>query len=213
VSTPDIALILAAGAAERFGRPKQLARFEGDTLVVRAVRCAEEAGLEPIVVLGAHREVVEDALHDRVRRVEHHGWREGMGSSIAAGTYGALAGERTPGAVLVMTCDQPLVEPIDLRALLEACHRPGVEAAAALYEGVRGVPACFGPPCFDELCELGGDRGARDILRGERYRIAEVEIPAAARDIDTLAELEALGGASTAPNRDTPCFPTDERGR
>ena len=50
------AIIIAAGSSSRLGQPKQLLIFEGETLLQRAIRIAEEAGASPVlVVLGAHR--------------------------------------------------------------------------------------------------------------------------------------------------------------
>src|SRR5213078_4433048 len=45
------AVVLAAGGSSRFGRPKQLLTFHGETLVRRAVRAAAEAGCNPVIVV------------------------------------------------------------------------------------------------------------------------------------------------------------------
>ena len=52
------AVILAAGASRRLGQAKQLVKLDGEPLLRRAVRIADEVGCQPIiVVLGfeAHR--------------------------------------------------------------------------------------------------------------------------------------------------------------
>ncbi len=47
------AVVLAAGASRRLGRPKQMVEMGGETLLERAVRVAVEAGLEPVCGGGA----------------------------------------------------------------------------------------------------------------------------------------------------------------
>src|SRR5579875_3651327 len=45
------ALVLAAGASRRLGRPKQNVVLAGQTLLHRTVTTAQEAGLDPIIVV------------------------------------------------------------------------------------------------------------------------------------------------------------------
>ncbi|MFB6374639.1 MAG: NTP transferase domain-containing protein [Bradymonadaceae bacterium] len=190
----DPGIILAAGAARRFGGPKQLARLGGETLLARVVRSVESAGLAPIVVLGARRARVASELEETCRRVEAEDWSEGMGASIrrAAETVEAPSTDR----LVLISCDQPLVTADDLERLYEQCR--SADAAAAAYDGVLGVPACFDADQLDRLRQLGGDEGARRLLRGDDLRIRAVPMPAAASDVDTPADLRAL--RETRPN-------------
>ena len=57
MKTPIAAIVLAAGASSRLGQPKQLLVHGGETLIERAIRLANEAGVTPVLaVLGAHYE-------------------------------------------------------------------------------------------------------------------------------------------------------------
>ena len=58
------AVILAAGESSRFGRPKQLLRFRGKSLVRRVVEAAKQAGCSPIVVVtGGDAEDTKESPH------------------------------------------------------------------------------------------------------------------------------------------------------
>src|SRR5689334_9322503 len=98
-------VVLAAGASSRLGRPKQLVEWRGETLVHRAARLAVESGLGPVrVVTGARAEDVSRAVAALpVTCVHNPRAEEGIASSIRQG----LTGVDT--AVLVLTCDQPLL--------------------------------------------------------------------------------------------------------
>jgi molybdenum cofactor cytidylyltransferase len=154
-----VALLLAAGASRRLGRPKQTVVFEGETLLDRATRIAGEVADEVVVVT---RENNPDA-------------DEGMASSIRAGLR--LAGE--PSRILILLCDQPRVTAAHLRALL-AVDAPIV---ATGYAGIAGVPAVFDARFVPELLALRGDVGARSII--ERHGAQVVPFENAAFDVDT----------------------------
>jgi len=83
VSLP--AIILAAGASRRLGRPKQLVRLGGESLLRRTVRAA--LACDPVlVVLGSQAEAMAaDLAGLPVIQVLNRDWEEGMASSIRAG--------------------------------------------------------------------------------------------------------------------------------
>ena len=184
-------LILAAGAARRFGRPKQLAEYARQPLVCRAVETVRVASLRPVVVLGAHRDEVEHALDGDCRRVVAADWDEGMGASIRCGVR-SLRDDVERFAILA--CDQPLVMADDLRRLVEAGR--GCDVAAAAYDGVVGVPACFDARLRERLEQLVGDRGAGPMLRSSELEVCEVSMPGAAADVDTPSDLAGLQASS-----------------
>ena len=114
---PVAALVLAAGASTRMGRPKQLALLKGRPLlehVLGALSTSTDDGptddgpVDAVVVaLGAAADEVEGRLdlHGATPlRVE--GWRGGMGEVLARALEDL--GDRF-GAVVVCLGDQPLV--------------------------------------------------------------------------------------------------------
>ena len=153
-----VAIVLAAGASRRLGRPKQSVVFEGETLLDRATRIAGEVADEVIVVT-------------RERNPEAD---EGMASSIRVGV--SLAG--ADARLLILLCDQPRVTAAHLSALI-AVDAPIV---ASGYAGIAGVPAVFAPELAAELLALRGDVGARSII--ERHGAVVVPFEDAAFDVD-----------------------------
>src|SRR5438045_3195305 len=81
------AVILAAGASSRLGKPKQLLGFRGHSLLRRAAEAALSAGCQPVVVvLGACLEPsVRELAGLPVQVVENREWQEGIGSSVRTG--------------------------------------------------------------------------------------------------------------------------------
>ena len=182
------ALILAAGASRRLGRPKQLVLHQGSTLLRRAVAAASPCS--PIlVVTGCQAEAMAAELQGlAVTIVPNPDWEEGMASSIRAG-LGALP-EGSEG-VLLLVCDQPDLDAALVGRILAAWH--GAPVACA-YAGVRGIPALLPAAAFPRLLALRGDRGARDLLKGAD--VVEVPFPEGAWDVDEPGDLARQGGAA-----------------
>ena len=185
------AVVLAAGASTRFGSPKQLVRLAGRPLLHTAVtRAAEVAGNALIVVLGAGAAELAPLLkHSPGSIVVNQDWREGIASSIRAAV--ARLPQTCAGVMLVLA-DQAGVTADDLKRLAGTWRKQPQYIAAALYEGVCGVPAIFPRSIFRELSELRGDTGARVLLRRNTDRIVRVPMPSAALDVDTPEDLLAI---------------------
>lgn len=188
-------IVLAAGAATRFGGPKQLVRIDGRPLLHTVVaRAAEVTGTAVTVVLGAYAAELAPLLgHTLASIVINREWREGLASSIRAGVM------RLPGAcsaVLLLLADQPLVSPEDLRRLTGAWRRQPLYIAAASYAGTIGVPAIFPRWAFASLAGLRGDVGARALLRRHPDRSVRVPMESAALDLDTPEDLLRIKSGS-----------------
>ena len=177
------AVVLAAGASTRLGELKQLACLGKETLLERAVRVAREAGCSPVlVVLGAeHAQVLRNSQLGDAMPVINDEWDEGMASSIRLGVRTLVSVGKDAEGVLLMTCDQPAVTAEHLHALMKRD-----EVTASLYAGRRGVPAYFPADEFQELTELRGAAGARDLLRSANCE----ELAGGELDVDTVEDLE-----------------------
>jgi len=157
-------IILAAGAASRFGSPKQLLDYHGQPFVRRVAETALNAGLWPVIVVtGAYAEAVEAALTGLpVQIVRNAGWQEGQAASIRAGVSAACAAQ--VGAALFLLADQPQVTPEVIRALVEH-HARRLDAVTAPYVfDQRANPVLFDAVTFDALSALSGEQGGRTIF-------------------------------------------------
>jgi molybdenum cofactor cytidylyltransferase len=194
-SSPRCGLvILAAGASRRMGSPKQLIEIDGRPLLVRAIEAALAAPVWPVVVvLGANAVAIRPVIgHLPVLVVENPAWSEGMASSIREGVATLRQFSRTLDAAVLALCDQPGFSAATVESLLAAHRATGRGIVAARYAGRLGAPALFAREHFAALTALTGEEGARDLLNADPARVAAVELPELARDLDTPADLEGL---------------------
>lgn len=175
------AVVLAAGASRRLGRPKQSVLFAGETLVQRTVRTAQNAGLAPVIIVT--RKAAEHlgfAISQHVIIAVNSEADEGIASSIRSG-IAAASSTSVAGAVL-LTCDQPALHAAHLRALIEDLRR----VTGSRYAGSIGIPAFFPAQLFPSLLQLRGDTGARSLLQTAHT----IEADELSLDIDTDEDLE-----------------------
>jgi molybdenum cofactor cytidylyltransferase len=186
------AIILAAGASRRLGRPKQLVRIGDETLLGRTLRVVTESGASPIfVVLGAHREIISasvDLIGAQV--VVNPDWEQGMASSIQAGVAALVYRLPLADSVLLLVCDQPRLTAQHLCQLVAATGDGAIVASA--YAGIAGIPAVFPAGEFSKLLGLRGDVGARSLLRNPDGRLLTVEFEGGDVDVDTPTDLESI---------------------
>lgn len=185
-------VLLAAGASERLGQPKQLLRFGHQTLLGKMAEVALSAHLGPVVaVLGAFYEKTVAALHGPgVEMVKNEDWATGMGGSIACGVCHVQAQHPAAARVLILLCDQPFVTPELLTRLVEKQQSSGALIVASSYGGTVGPPALFNQQLFGELAALHGKQGAKVVIRNHLDSLAEVPFPDGAVDIDTMEDWE-----------------------
>lgn len=187
------AIILAAGASTRMGEPKQLLPVTGHPLIIRAVEAALASAAWPVVVVvGAHAEKIRPLLaHHPVLIAENAAWIEGMASSLRTGIATLQQFSRSLNAAVVALCDQPAFSARVIDQLVSAQARTGRSIVASHYNGRNGAPALFLREHFAALATLTGEAGARDLLNSSPEKIATVDLPEMATDLDTPADYAA----------------------
>jgi molybdenum cofactor cytidylyltransferase len=191
-------ILLAAGQSRRFGGDKQLAKFQGKTLLRRSAESLVESNLWPrVVVLSGHDTIVEQRHRAELEGLDvqvaiNPEPERGMSGSVRIGLRAVLntADAHDVSGVIITVCDQVLCSSEHLRALESVALESGSEIVASGYSEVAGVPAYFARAMFAELEELEGEQGAGTLIRARREGCHVVAFPDGAVDIDTLDDLE-----------------------
>lgn len=186
------AVVLAAGRSTRMGTPKLLLALGGRSVLRHVIDHARGSRCDGIVVVvgDAADRVAAEARGPGVRIVVNERYREGMGTSLAAG-ISALAPDCE--AAVVLLGDQPYVTAAVIDALIDAHRTTGKPIVASRYGDGMGAPALLGRPLFADARRLGGDAGARLLIQRYPDQVAEVPLSAAAAvDIDTPEEFARL---------------------
>jgi molybdenum cofactor cytidylyltransferase len=199
--TPRVGcIVLAAGAARRFGGDKLIAPLRGKPVLQYAVDAACGArALSCTLVVGDGAARLLAAVDPRRCAVIVNGdWRTGIASSIRCG----LRAHHDDDACIIMTGDTPLITSADLDRLIAAWG--ATSSIVALRAGdVWGAPVLFPRGDFAKLRSLEGDAGAKRYAAQQRQRLAFVDAsdPNAFADVDTRDDLRRLSGPGTRRTR------------
>ncbi|MFY9509482.1 MAG: nucleotidyltransferase family protein [Rubrivivax sp.] len=189
-------VVLAAGQGRRFlaARHKLEQPLGASTVLGSTLANAIQTRLPVLVVTTAALAplVTAQVAHRDTVVVSDIDTRRGMGHSIAAGV---LERAGSPGW-LILPGDMPLVRPSTLLAVASRLEQNPV--AYAQHRGRRGHPVGFSAELYSELVALTGDEGARRLIARYPGVAAEVDDPGVLVDVDTVADLDALGSASAA---------------
>ena len=187
-----IAVVTAAGSAERFGGRKLLALVDGEPLLDRTIRSLLEGGAsEVIVVVGtADRAALErdvNAMNDaRVRPVENPDPARGMFSSIQEGVVTASG-----DALVVLPGDMPFVRPETVRLLIDR-HRESGAIVSPRYRGKRGHPVVLPMRLRDEIRTTPTSANLHEVIKRHADTRVDLDLddPGIVRDVDTPSDLE-----------------------
>jgi CTP:molybdopterin cytidylyltransferase MocA len=144
------AVVLAAGAASRFGAPKQRLLLPG---VLERVHAS--AVDEIVVVAGAHPLEAEGA-----RIVECPDWARGPGASLRCGLAALPASAE---AAVVCLADGPTLEPRAINRVIATWRAGAGTLLAASYGGERGHPVLLAREVWGEVPSEGA-RALQPVL-------------------------------------------------
>lgn len=189
----NVIIILAAGASSRMNQPKQLLPYHQKSLLSHTIEEAQKSLMPVIVVLGANAQQIKAGIGSmEVEIVVNEDWKSGMSSSIKAGLQKALANFKEMQNCILAVCDQPYISSILFQKLVDEKKESGKEIVASSYADTVGTPCLFDKKYFDELLNLEGDHGAKNILQKYRNEVASVDFKNGKIDVDTKKDYEEL---------------------
>jgi molybdenum cofactor cytidylyltransferase len=191
------AIVLAAGASTRMGRPKALLDAGNRTFIRRILDTLREAGLpEAVVVIRAGQDEIVAAVEASGfgRTVLNPRAEEGQLSSLIAG----LDAIDRPGveAALVTLVDVPLIGPDAVRLVLARAAVSAAPVIRAVHQGRHGHPVIFTRSLFEALRRADPAVGAKAVVRAVPIEDVETGDPGVVEDVDTPEEYARLFGKS-----------------
>jgi molybdenum cofactor cytidylyltransferase len=210
ISANFAAVVLAAGSSSRLGQPKALLRWQGETLLTRALQLAQIGKPSACLLAIGHnadslwrtwqQDVSNRLLSQHIQRLDVEDWQLGMGASLQAAVR-AVNDRAEINGLLVLLVDQYRIEPAFIGALVQRWRAQPDFAACACYHDVQnevpatqnvlGAPAILPRSWFNEILRLpAADVGARELLRSRNdVNVLAISAPG---DVDLRGDLGGL---------------------
>ena len=138
------AVVLAAGASTRYGRPKQ-----HELLPAVLAALAQSPVDDVVVVAGAHQ--LDIGTRKGARLVHAADWENGPGASLRCGL--AALGDSITHALVVLA-DGPTLDPRAIERVIE--QRDLGDVVAATYDGTRSHPVVLARSMWANVRDDGG---------------------------------------------------------
>lgn len=185
------AILLAAGASTRMGRPKALLDYQGETFLDRQIALFAGLGAKVICVFGFDAERVAAGLRRAAEAVLvlNPAPEAGQLSSLQCGLRAMDAGTE---AFFFTPVDSPGVRPETLAALLEGFGPETADFVQPAYGGRHGHPVLAAGRTAAALLALEPGQQARDVIRRGKRRFVEVGDPLVLVDVDTPEAYQQL---------------------
>ena len=185
------AVIMASGFSRRMGENKLLLKYKGKTFIENTVDKVLECGFYKIILVTSHKEVEQifenyPADRENFSVIINKNPDLGISESVKTG----LRELRECDVCMFFTGDQPGLSRNTIRRILSKAGKNKI--VIPKYLGKNGTPTVFGSDFFEELMELEGDSGGKQIMNSHKENIEYVGIndPLEGFDIDTREDYE-----------------------
>jgi len=169
------AILLAAGQSKRMdGKNKLTKEIQGIPLIKHSVKNILASTIdELIIVLGHQKEIVEKCIekNKKIKTVFNKDFESGMASSIKAGLN--KLSYKTE-AFFICLGDMPMVNKLIYNQLIK--YVGNKEIIIPTYKKQQGNPVLFSISMKDEIMNIEGDVGAKEILEKHKDKILNLSI-------------------------------------
>nr|WP_294877448.1 nucleotidyltransferase family protein [uncultured Pedobacter sp.] len=187
-------IILAAGNSSRLGRPKQLLKYKGKTLLDLVTEEALKIPTIPtVVVLGAYsKEILNHHTYLGIAYIVNPNWQTGISSSIAAGMSAIGNQSKEIENVIIAVADQVFITSKVFEKLLQKRKLSSKGIIASSYAETVGTPVLFSKKYFEKLLSLTGNTGAKSIVQLNMEDTETIPFELGHIDIDTETDYNNL---------------------
>ena len=187
------AIILAAGDSRRFGSDKRKSRLaDGTLLVARSIHNALATFDAVLVVLRCDDQAFSKELEATFANPVFRTFCAprsslGMGHSLA----NAIGQVDNWDGAFVFLADMPFVRLSTPRLLKATLESHPASIVVPVHGGNHGHPVGFSRCFFDEIEQLGGDKGAKPVMARHPEAVFEIHVDdrGVLEDIDTPEDL------------------------
>ena len=173
-------IILASGFSRRMGRDKLLLEIEGEKIIERVIKACKSSNLGNIILI--YREDDIKSIGDKYKIKTIYNPNANLGQSEAM-----KLGIKEAGNVehyMFFVGDQPFLTSELINKLILEYKITKTTILVPYYNGNRGMPMIISSKYKEELLNIVGDKGGRDIVNKYILEVEKVHIKEEKQGLD-----------------------------
>ncbi|HHV38050.1 MAG TPA: nucleotidyltransferase family protein [Tepidimicrobium sp.] len=183
-------IILASGFSKRMKKDKLLMEIHGIKMVERVIRACKGSLLDEIILIYRKEEVKSIGQKYGIKLFYNPNAHLGQSAGVRLGVNKAGKSD----AYMFIMGDQPFINSYLINRLINEYKKNNSTIAVPYYNGKKGTPTIFSSAHREELLDVHGDVGGRDIIEKYSNEIIKVHIDdeKLGLDIDTFEDFRNI---------------------
>ena len=169
-------VMLAAGNSRRFGSNKLMYEIDGMSMYLRTLNqlqaAVSELGNCELIVVTQYKEIAAKARALGAKVLINPQPERGISSSMQIG----LAAAKESAACLFTVSDQPWLSAETIVRLVHKLQSESKGMACTIWAQKTGNPCIFSRKYYQELMEITGDKGGKQIINRHPEDVTYLEI-------------------------------------
>lgn len=186
------AIIMAAGFSNRMkDKNKLLVSINGKRIIEYVVESCLNSNFEEVIIVYKDDEIKEIAKKYNIKSSYNDNSQKGQSTSLICGLK--EVSDNSDGCMLVLG-DMPFVNSEIMNALIKSFDNVHDRISVPFYNEKRGNPVLIGRDYYNELLNIQGDIGARNIVSKYSSKLCKVQVnnDLANMDVDNYDDLENI---------------------
>lgn len=183
-------IIYASGFSRRMGKDKLLIEIQGEKIIERVIKAAAGSNLDQVILVYRKKEIKEIGEKYGVKTVYNGNADKGQSESMKLGIKNA----NKDHSYMFIVGDQPFLTSSVINKLIYEYKKSKLPILLTYYDGDRGMPMIMSNKYKDELLNVVGDIGGREIVKRDSQYVHRVNIAEERPgiDIDTIDDLRSV---------------------
>jgi len=169
------AILLAAGQSKRMnGENKLTKNLKGLPLVKHSIINILESSIDELIIITGYQNDILEKLINKNKKIKiifNNDFKSGMASSIKTGIKNL---SQKTQAFFICLGDMPMINKDIYNELIK--HVNNKEIIIPTYKNQQGNPILFSISMKDEIMNIKGDLGAKEILKKNKEKIFNLAI-------------------------------------
>ena len=180
-------IIFASGFSRRMGKDKLLLEIEGEKTIERVIKACVKSNLDQLILVYREEEIRVIGEAYGLKTIYNANAEKGQSESMKLG----IKATEKDHSYMFIVGDQPFLTSDVINKLIFEYKSGELPILITYYDGNRGMPMIMSNIYKEELLNVVGDKGGRDIVKKYPRNVHKVNIDGERLgiDIDTIEDL------------------------